>query len=943
MTIRSNATPEVQHVTTIHNRAVLVMTFAAIVMAGPCLAEYCPPESPQSGGMRDIMLCYLSTGRWHVEDFTPYVAWLDRDGDPQQWFYDGWLFLMYGGAPSGQGYFGGQANASDWHYYLDLLFAPDQNIAALDESITRMSEALGEPEEPQPVIIMIPHLAEDNEAFGDVDGDGQPEDATTAEGRLQAWRWAVDEILRRWNARNWQNLELWGFYWMHEGIHPRHEDDVSAVADYVHERGYGLHWIPWYVAPGWDHADEIGIDFTIMQPNFAFVDVPPRMAVPNEERLTTNANLARAEGLGVEMEMSSRVATDLGQLLNLQLYINHGVDEFDGYMNEAVRAYYQSSDLIEQLYRSPRPDCRRTYDDLYRFHAGTYQRRALSLAEGATARVDGRVEPRLTDGLWLTRGERVDRVPSISGPITLELEAAMIVGDVRVHFAGNEDGPVTPMGVRVSTSMDGATWTSGGEAARGALRTWNRWQSGFVAVAFKPRTARYVRVEPLGLGERPVGIDEVVLYPAPTPLWGRPYEITGDVIGDEEWASIALTDGRFDEQVQFSDGEGLVTVTLEDAAYYSAAMAHARWDGAPPRMVVELRDGEQRFRSPAKEAEGDGEGWVRIDLPTIRASEAEFELSSEAAAIWDEIVLEPASNLAHGKPYTIEPSFEAKYPDSGRELTDGLISIGYEDGRTVGWYGRKPQTVVLDLGQELPVDEVRVHAEGGGFAAVYLPEMMKTWASTDGEQWQLLSADEPQFELTREESIDDAERVLGWLTQSFEETPARLLRMTFDHHAWLMLSEIQAISGGENVALGQPYYLMPPPTSEAPYADTGGKLTDGARARYGSDWGRAVGWNTGTPTVTVDLLAEREVSIIRAHCLGGGQGGVLFPARIVAQTSEDGRDWQTVATITEHPAETGTEAIMAYLEAQIKPVTARYVRLRFTREIWVMVTELEVF
>ncbi|MGC9316743.1 MAG: DUF4855 domain-containing protein [Armatimonadota bacterium] len=940
-----------------HVQCTLLLAFATLLaVSAPIGAEFCPPDSPRSGGMRDIMLCYLAADGWSAQHFRPYVAWLDHGagGVPRDWFYDGWLFLMYGGAPSGGLYATGTANADDWHFYLDLLFDPDRNLAALDATIDEMGRVLDDRNRRCPVIIMIPYLSADLESFGDLDGDGAPEDPTDLEARLTAYRWVVDEVLRRWQARDWRHLDLWGFYWMHEGIRQRDERDVRAVAEYVHERGYGLHWIPWHRAPGWDRAADLGIDFTIMQPNFAFMDVPRGMAVPDEQRLTTNANLAREHGLGVEMEMHTRVATDPGQLLNLQLYLNHGVDELDGYMDEAVRAYYQAGDLIAQLYRSPRAECRRTYDDLYAFHRGTYRRRALSLCEGAACTLDGRPEPRLTDGLWLTQGGRAERAvsASASGLIEVQLPRAEMVGDVRVHVAGRIDGsPGLPTAVRVSTSTDGLKFAPGAQAACGLLAESGGWRSGFVPVAFMPRPARVVRVELSAPEGGSVGVDEVVIYPAPGLLWGRPYEAEGQTVGEAAAAQDAsLTDGRLATETEnglaFQQG-GSVAFTLDADVYLGQALAHAQWSGeGAPRCRVVVADGEDTHRSQAAAPVGDGEGWASIDLPTVRAREVRFELTGGPSVTWDELQLRRAHNLALGKPYDLSPAFEAKYPDTGgSELTDGVLTEeGFSDGRTLGWYGQSAaRTVLIDLGQPRRVSAVRVQAEGGGYAAVFYPEMMQTWGSLDGETWSLLSSTQPRREVTMSEEVGGEDHELAWLTQQFAATSARLVRLRFATRGWLMLSEIQVISEGRDVALGRSYHLVPPPTSEEPYADDGRRLTDGEYTASGAGWSRAVGWHQGRPEITIDLLQQERVALVRAHVLGGGNGGVLFPESISVATSVDGEVWTEEVTIREHPAESGHEHLAAYMEARLEPRTARWLRLRLARRGWAMVDEVEVY
>ena len=85
---------------------------------------YFPPGDPRAGGIRDLMLIYLSQGKWETDEFLPYVAYLGEEAGkkPLDWFYDSYLFLAYGGAPSGASYYDGPTNKDDWEYYFNQLF-----------------------------------------------------------------------------------------------------------------------------------------------------------------------------------------------------------------------------------------------------------------------------------------------------------------------------------------------------------------------------------------------------------------------------------------------------------------------------------------------------------------------------------------------------------------------------------------------------------------------------------------------------------------------------------------------------------------------------------------------------------------------------------------------------------------------------------------------------
>lgn len=910
-------------------------------------AQYLPPEDPRAGGMRDIMLAYMAPGRWSAQDFLPYVAWLDRDGKPRDWFFDSFLLLMYSGAPSGAAYFDGNANLEDWRFYLDLLFDEKLCLAGLEQCVTEVEAFLGRRDRALPVIIMIPYLRRDNAQFGEL--GGRAVDPQQDAERARACIWLVDEVRRRWAERNFPHLRLWGFYWMNEGIGSWDEGLVRAVADAVHERGMGFHWIPWFRAPGYDRWRELGFDFAIMQPNYAFV--PPRrgLLVSDEDRLSENSNLARGLQLGVEMELASHLLDDPGPRLNLQLYLNHGADELDGYMREAVRAWYHPFDVIAALQRSHRPDLNRLYDDLYHFHKGDYRRRAVSLAEGARASINGRTEPRLTDGLWMTRGERTDRLVIADAPasIAVDLGRVVMVGDVRVHVVARTGGEPAPPGVvRVYVGADEGELQLAAEAPCPALQSWGRWRAGFALLGFDRRRARYLRLDLVGAGAQ-VGVDEVTVFPTPHLPLGRECEVSGELLGDPAAARVALTDGWLagDDDaggtVSFA-GAGTATLDLEGEWYLSAALVHARWpaDRPPPscRVAAEVGGAEQLT---AVQAAGP-DGWAAIPLPQAPVRRLRFEFTGTPEVRWDEIDLVPLRNLASEKPYTVSPSFPARYPDTGGvELTDGLLSErGFGDGRTVGWYG-VPVSVIIELGEETAVDALRAHVQGGGFAAVHYPGSMQVWAWDEQGLWRALADGQTQMQVLSSSVVADAISELAWLQVDFPPVRTRRIRVDFSARGWLMLSELEVLSGGRNVAAGRRYHLAPAPTSQQKYADDAVRLTDGEYARPGQ-WLKAVGWNTGAPEVVVDLLDVATVSLVRVHCLGGGRGSVYFPTVTVA-TSEDGEQWSAEVELGHGPTESGAEDLCAFLDAELAPRPARYVRLRVQRRGWAMLSEIEVF
>ncbi|HHX40672.1 MAG TPA: DUF4855 domain-containing protein [Armatimonadetes bacterium] len=930
----------------------LLLTFllSCLATAASAAPGFCPPASPQSGGMRDIMLIYEGGKAWKPEEFRPYVAYIDERGEPKDWFYDAFLFLMFGGAPSGATYIDGATTRADWEHFLNVTFARDRCLDALDQEIEAVGRRLGKPGRVCPVILMIPYPSSRAKAFGDVDGDGVSEDLSLREDRVKAVRWFLDEALARWKALAPRHLKLWGFYWMNEGISRSDEAIVKATADLVHARGYGLHWIPWFRAPGLEKWRELGIDFAIVQPNYAFTQPGRGFVLADENRLTLNANDARRLGLGVEMETPFALPGDPGARWLFQQYLNHGVDALDGYQHGAVRAYYQGGDVIARLAASTHPGERQLYDDLYRFHKGTYTRRPTSLAEGAhcllqVASGTPVLEPRLVDGTWHTQAGREDALIPMKGgsaTIMIELPAPTLVDDVRLHVAAKERAGL-PSAVRVYTADAGSdAFVLRAETKAVSAERCGAWLAGFALLHFSPAPAQRVRIEVAG-GTDSLFLGEVVVPPAAHPLWGAIARAEGETAaeGSPAW----LTEGRRDAvPLRWSKGPARL---LFECSEMIGAQVRVRVRKAPGHPAPSLRvrvapegaweQGEVVWQDP-------GRALLSARLPLAPVRQLALEMDGAGEIALEDVQVLPMRSWAQDCPYTLTPSFEAKYPDSGGELTDGKVcEQGFGDGRTVGWLSTNP-SVVLDLGALREVDGVGAHVEGGGYAFVLFPSRLAVQLSSDGATWRSVAATESLAEKTAERVVGDEIDALGWMRAAFPRQQARFVRFDFTARGWVMLSELAVFSGGVNIAAGCTYHLSPSPTSEAKYADGAAYLTDGIYAPAGGGWRGRVGWCEGEPQITLDLLKPRPVALVRAHLSGGGRAGVHFPEEMRVELSADGTTWPAPLVTTEHPEETEQRAAVAFMTVRVAPaVNARYVRLSFKRRGWLMVDEIDCY
>jgi len=917
-----------------------VSFLASVLCASNGVGDYCPPQSRQSDGMRDIMLIYAGTNNWRPENFLPYVSYVDREGKPRDWFYDAYLFLMFSGGPSGQGYSDGATNRKDWEFYLDEEFAPDREFAALDTVIGNAARQMAVKTPTVPVIVMIPYPSVNQKDFGDVDGDGATENLASAGGREKVVSWFLRAFIERWEKAKFPHLKLWGFYWMNEGIAPPDEAIVKAAAREIHSLGYKFHWIPWFKAPGAEKWRDFGFDLAVMQPNYAFIPPAGRVQVPDENRLTTAANMCRRLGMGIEIELNmlrnmeadKAAPVEPRDRINLQLYLDHGDDSLDGYQAGAVRAYYQSYNAIAGLCASSDPALRQLYDDLYHFHKGTYTRRRPYQPLNAP-------EKCLTDGRWKTRPDSNVKAVTLTGPqavLTLPLNGLRLVGDVRVHFAGD----TAPQRVTLALNSGPESDTFTEVAAEDYIVPHPEDGGGFAVLTFPARLARHMRLSFKMEAGGHTAVDEVLLMPASHLLCGEPYRAGAGAVD----LSTCLTDGVTggDAGADWQKGRGEVLFALSEAWYAESLLVHFRQPRKrkfSPHVVVDTVAGSH----PA-----DKDGWAVVPLnrPVQKLSLAVEDVAAGVVAV-DEVALLPAKNLAADCSYTYDPPFHAKYPDTGgRELTDGEVSHGFGDGKTVGWEAGstvRDVIVVVDTGASRAIETVEAHVQGGGSASVEFPERVGIAVSEDGKKWTRVAASgaEPAEKESRE--VNGRISALGWLKFQTPDAHGRYIQLRIMPKGWLMLSEVRVLSGGVNVALNQPYSITPQPTGEEQYADNSGLLTDGYYTKPGTGWKTCAGFSAADPAVVLDLDAVYRIGAARVHLQGGGTAGVVFPGQVSVSTSVDGKAWSPAGETREYPSEKNKRGAAAFMGVTFEPREARFVRFHFKRRGWVMLDEIEVF
>ena len=332
------------------------------------------PSDDILDGTKDLCLMYQSQKDFYtVEEIIPYIAYVDKDGKPVDLMFDNLLFLYNNTKmPSGGSPHNGSV-MSDWVWTHDDLFAADRNVAAFETAAGQVKEALGLPADYKfkyTVTLYYPYKYNDSGAtvaydFGDVDGDGVAENTGKLEDRTKIMQWYIDMIENTVAEKNYQNIELVGYYWWHEALEDGDADStalLNAISDMVHETDKEFFWIPYYCSNGYNRWADCGFDVACMQPNYVF-DLEASYS-----KILTCAQLTKKFGMGFEMEIDGPALSNIMYYSKYMEYLGSGATL--GYMNDTINMYYQSVTVFLDAARSENIMARNVYDQTYHYIKG---------------------------------------------------------------------------------------------------------------------------------------------------------------------------------------------------------------------------------------------------------------------------------------------------------------------------------------------------------------------------------------------------------------------------------------------------------------------------------------------------------------------------------------------------------------------------------------------
>lgn len=256
---------------------------------------------------------------WSEARLLPHVTFTDASGT-ERWLHEAFLFI--GSEDSirdrifciaeGKNHSG---NKESWADFASYWMGGSGVVKTLDRTIANAISRIGKPSFTHKVVmtmpdpIMLEYFYDKNSStkyWGEA--YGRELDFSDTADQVLAYMWFIDHIRELWDKAAPANVELAGFYILSEILvakpdgwnyqYKRWDKILPSVSEYLHEMNYGLYWIPYYQADGYDMTAKLGIDYTWIQPN-KYWDYPEKQQKKDWNWVTRTMN---KYGHGMELE-----------------------------------------------------------------------------------------------------------------------------------------------------------------------------------------------------------------------------------------------------------------------------------------------------------------------------------------------------------------------------------------------------------------------------------------------------------------------------------------------------------------------------------------------------------------------------------------------------------------------------------------------------------------
>lgn len=319
----------------------------------------------RSNGIHNMLLVYTGAnaaqGTWTSKDFLPMTSYMLSDGSVGGRLFDTFAFLPYAQLPQTE---------TGWQAYLNDLFAPNSQLAALDAAAQQTETGLkkfgGNSSIQEKVIFTLPYPKYGSGDWGQINGvdenfAGSSTDLDAVAARTAALNWYVNALLTQWKAANFSHLQLAGLYWLNESVAYTSPGDVALIQNMqavAQQQQLPLFWIPYYDAPGLADWQTLGFSAAWIQPNYMELGAQADLG-----RLANSEALAKANGLGIEVEAPWQVLSYPGYRSMYAEAITQM--ERSGYGELVSHVFYAGSKVLSTAAYSTNASVRAVYDETY--------------------------------------------------------------------------------------------------------------------------------------------------------------------------------------------------------------------------------------------------------------------------------------------------------------------------------------------------------------------------------------------------------------------------------------------------------------------------------------------------------------------------------------------------------------------------------------------------
>lgn len=369
------------------------------------------PVTPSGKEFADMAICYgghmsRNPAIWTKERFEKTVTYIDENGK-EHWFFESMVMMelwddggnvTYSIANDGKN----SSTKEHWQRMIDYWFDDTYGFKALDDCIDEVIGRIGNPPVRRKVVFFLPdavYFKNYSKGVKDIDPtteywgtiDGNKMDFARLDHRLKAYRWYIDEICERFAQAGYKHIDLMGFYILSETLtmnggwnyqYKQHEDLIPEIADYCHRYDKGLYWIPYCVNnslpehnQGLRNWKNLGIDMTVMQPNYYWLNPPQPWSKVCSFILENNMGMElEFEGTHGEYLNSSILSRRSDGRINT--YAQQNKSRFREYFTNAKESgiygtrplvLYSGTNALYELAVSTDPEDRKLYHELGEF------------------------------------------------------------------------------------------------------------------------------------------------------------------------------------------------------------------------------------------------------------------------------------------------------------------------------------------------------------------------------------------------------------------------------------------------------------------------------------------------------------------------------------------------------------------------------------------------